>query len=80
MVQTLVNLNKRENMVVNIVKGKFALSNKNDAIRLMINKYEQESLEPALRPEYAEKLQAIMGQKGKVFSSVEKLDEYLSDV
>jgi hypothetical protein len=79
MVQTLINLDKREDMVVNVVKGKFGLSNKNDAIKLIISEYEKESLEPELRPEYAEKLKGIMGQKGKRFSTVEELDEYLSD-
>lgn len=80
MVQTLLSLTRREDMVVNIIKGKFGLRNKNDAIRLMINKYEQESLEPALRPEYAAELKAAMGQKGIRFKSMEDFDKHFQNV
>ncbi len=80
MVQTLINLDKREDMVVNIVKGKFGLKNKNDAIRLIIDEYERESLEPRLRPEYAEKLDEAMKQKGVRFKSMEEFDRYFENV
>jgi len=76
MTQTLLNLTKSEDIVVNIVKGKFALRNKNDAIRLIINKYREESLEPSLRPEYVEELKGIMKQKGRKFSSMKDFDSY----
>ena len=76
MAQTLVNLDKREDMVVNIVKGKYGLKNKNDAIRLIINKYEKESLEPVLRPEYADVLNSAMKQEGTRFKSMREFDEH----
>jgi len=56
MVQAIVNLNEHENRVLNIVKGKFGLKNKSEAINLIIKKYEEELLEPELRPEYIEKI------------------------
>jgi len=80
MVQTLLNLTSREDMVVNIIKGKFGLKNKNDAIRLMINKYEEDLLEPQLRPEYAEKLRTAMSQKGVRFKSLEDFDKHFENV
>jgi hypothetical protein len=80
MVQTLLNLNKREDMVVNVVKGKFGLRNKNDAIRLIISEYEKDSLEPELRPEYAKKLDDAMKQKGVRFSSMEEFDKHFENV
>jgi hypothetical protein len=80
MVQTLLNLNKREDMVVNVVKGKFGLSNKNDAIRLIINEYEKESLEPELRPEYCKKLDSAMEQKGVRFRYIKEFDKHFEDV
>jgi hypothetical protein len=80
MVQTLLNLTSREDMVVNVIKGKFGLKNKNAAIRLIINKYEEELLEPRLRPEYAEKLRTAMSQKGVRFKSMEDFDRHFENV
>ena len=56
MVQSTIALNEHENRVINIVKGKFNLKNKSEAIRLIINVYEKELLEPELRSEYVEKM------------------------
>jgi len=56
MVQALIRLNERENRVLNIIKGKFGLKNKTEAINLIISKYEEEFLEPELRPEFIEKM------------------------
>lgn len=56
MVQAVVNLNEHENRVLNIVKGKFGLRNKSEAISMVIDEYERELLEPELRPEYVEKM------------------------
>ena len=56
MVQAVINLNEHENRVINIIKGKFGLRNKSEAIEYIINEYEKEYLEPELRPEYIEKM------------------------
>ena len=56
MVQAVVNLDEHENRVLNIIKGKFGLKNKSEAISLIIKEYEKELLEPELRPEYIEKM------------------------
>ena len=56
MVQAIVNLGDHENRVLTIVKGKFGLKNKSDAVNLIIGKFEQELLEPELRPEYKQEL------------------------
>jgi len=56
MVQAVVTLTEHENRVLNIIKGKFGLRNKTEAIRLIISEYEKQFLEPELRPEYIEKL------------------------
>jgi len=65
MVQAIVNLGENENRILDIVKGKFGLKNKSDAINLVIEKFEENLLEPELRPEYVEKLKKIDKQKGK---------------
>jgi hypothetical protein len=56
MVQAIINLNEHENRVVNIVKGKFGLHNKSEAISLIIQKFESVILEPELKPEFVTKM------------------------
>jgi len=63
MVQAIVNIEDKANRVLNIVKAKFGLKDKSQAINLMAEQYEEEILEPELRPEYIEKASRIMKQK-----------------
>ena len=56
MVQAVITIEEHENRIINVVKGKFGLNNKSEAIRLIINEYEKELLEPELKPEYIEKM------------------------
>jgi len=56
MVKAIIELNEHKNRVLNIVKGKFGLKNKSEAINLIIEKYEEEFLEPELKPEFIEKM------------------------
>jgi hypothetical protein len=48
MVQAIITLNEHENRVLNIIKGKFGLKNKSEAVNLIISEYEKEFLEPEL--------------------------------
>ena len=73
MVQAIVNLGEHEDRVLTIVKGKFGLKNKSEAVNLVIERFEQEFLEPKLRPEYREELLKIDKGKFKRFSSIEDL-------
>ena len=66
MVQAVINIDENTNRVLNIVKAKFGLRDKSQAINLVVNEYEESSLEPNLRPEYKVKLSKIM--KGKHLS------------
>lgn len=63
MVQNIIDLGEREDRVLNIVKAKFGLKTKSEAISLVTKVYENSFLEPELRPEYVEKLNKI--RKGK---------------
>jgi mannitol/fructose-specific phosphotransferase system IIA component len=56
MVQAIITLNEHENRVLNIIKGKFGLKNKSEAVNLIISEYEKEFLEPELRPEFIKKM------------------------
>jgi len=73
MVQAIVTLGEHEDRVLTIVKGKFGLKNKSEAINLVIDKFEENILEPNLRPEYMEKLRKIEKQKGVPFKSIHEL-------
>ena len=64
MVQSIVNLGERENRILTIVKGKYGFKNKSQAMNFVIDKFEEDFLEPALKPEYIEKIKNIV-KKGK---------------
>jgi len=68
-VQAVINIDEHTNRVLNVVKAKFGLRDKSEAINLVVNDYEEMSLEPELRPEYKVKLAKIM--KAKHFSREE---------
>ena len=59
MVQAIVNLNETENRILNIVKGKFGLRNKSDAVNFVIKKYGEDLLEPELKPEFIKEIAKI---------------------
>ena len=66
MVQAMININENANRVLNIIKAKFGLKDKSEAINLVVKEYEESFLEPELRPEYKIKLVKIIS--GKHFS------------
>lgn len=80
MVQAIVNLGEHEDRVLNIVKGKYGLKNKSEAINLVIDKFEERILEPELRPEYKEGLLKVDNGKFKKFSSVDELRREIENV
>ena len=63
MVQTLIRLDIEENRVVNTIKGQFGFTNKSDAINFIIEKFEENCMEPELRHEFVNKMVAIQKQK-----------------
>ena len=63
MAQAVINIGEYEDRVINIVKGKYGLKNKSDAVNLIIEEYGEKYLEPELRPEYIEKAKRIKKQK-----------------
>lgn len=69
MVQAVINIKEHTNRVLNIVKAKFGLKDKSQAIDLVVTEYETTFLEPELRPEYKTKLAKII--KGKHLSRAE---------
>ena len=69
MVQAVINIDENANRVLNIVKAKFGLKDKSEAINLVVTEYEQSALEPELKPDYRVKIAQIV--KGKHLSRQE---------
>lgn len=63
MVKTIVELDERTNRLVNIVKAKYGLKDKSEAIARIALEYEEMLLEPALRPEFIEKMRKRQKEK-----------------
>ncbi len=63
MVKAVITLEDREDRVLNVVKGKYGLKNKSEAVSFVIHEFEQELLEPELRPEYIEKIKRTRKEK-----------------
>ncbi len=59
MVQAIIDISKDANKVLNIVKAKYDLRNKSEAINLVTIEFGEELLEPGLRPEFIEKMEVI---------------------
>jgi hypothetical protein len=79
MVQAIIDIDEKANRVLNIVKAKFGLNDKSEAIEHIIYSYGMEILEPELKPEYIKKLQKLVKQKGKRFDSVTELRSYIEN-
>jgi len=79
MVQAVINLDENTDRVLNIIKGKFGFRNKSEAVNFVVEEYEEELLEPELRPEYVEKLKRIEKQKGIRFKSVNELRKHIEN-
>lgn len=73
MVQAIIDIEDHTNRILNIVKAKYGLKDKSQAINLITEQYEDQILEPELKPEYIQKLQKIKQEKGIRFNSVDAL-------
>lgn len=63
MVKALVDIDKHANRILNIVKAKYDLKDKSEAIEIMAEEYEESILEPELRPEFIEKMKRVQKEK-----------------
>ena len=78
MVQALVEIDENTNRVLNVVKAKYGLRDKGEAIQIVVEKYIEEENEPELKPEYLKKLNKIRKGKYIKFSSIEELKKATS--
>jgi hypothetical protein len=73
MIQAMIEIPEEVNQILNIVKAKFNLKDKSEAISRVVAEYGVEMLEPELRPEYIEKLKKIEKEKGISFKNMVEL-------
>lgn len=74
MVQAMIKIPKEANHILNIVKARYNLKTKSEAIAKVVIECGANILEPELRPEYLEKLKRIEEEGyGETFKSVEEL-------
>ena len=73
----MINVEENVNRVLNIVKAKYGLKDKSEAINLVVTEYEENFLEPELRPEYIEKLNKLEKQKGIPFKNISELKKLI---
>ena len=78
MVQAMINISENTNQVLNIVKARFNLKDKSEAIEKVVLDYGEDILEPELRPEFIQKIKRIE-QKGK-FKTFSNIDELRKDI
>ena len=64
MVNILVKIDENANRVLNVVKAKYALNDKGQAIEYLVERYIEEEQEPELRPEFIEELRKAEKEKG----------------
>ncbi len=72
MVKAMIDINEEANKVLNIIKAKYGLKDKSEAINLIAMQYAEEFLEPKLRPEYIAKIRKMEKQKPIKIGSAEE--------
>ena len=75
MVKNVIDLGERESRVINIVKAKYGLKDKSQALSVIIKRYEESELEPQLRPEFVKEIEETI-KKGKFVKVKDFSDEY----
>ena len=73
MVQAMIDIPKQANQVLNIVKARYNLKTKSEAIARVVLAYGNELLEPNIRPEYLNRLQKIRKGKYTEYHSLDAL-------
>ena len=65
MVKSIIDLTERESRIINIVKAKYGLKDKSQALSVILKRYEECELEPKLRPEFVDEVEETR-KNGKI--------------
>lgn len=63
MVQALIQLDENTNRILNVVKAKYDLKDKGEAVSYLASRYIESEDDPELRPEFIKKLESLKKQK-----------------
>ena len=63
MVQALIEIDENTNRVLNVIKAKYGLKDKSQAVEFIVKEYVELEEEPDLKPEFIEKMKEIEKQK-----------------
>ena len=69
----MIEIPEEVNHILNIVKARYSLKTKSEAIAKVVIECGVNILEPGLRPEYIEKLQKLEREKGISFRNITEL-------
>ncbi|MEK6910511.1 MAG: DUF2683 family protein [Nanoarchaeota archaeon] len=73
-IQAMIQIPEEANQILNIIKARYNLKTKSEAIAKIVIEYGGNILEPELRPEYLVKLKKIENEGyGETFNSIEQL-------
>ncbi|MEK6841875.1 MAG: DUF2683 family protein [Nanoarchaeota archaeon] len=73
MVQAMIDISDEANHILNIVKARYNLKTKSEAISKIVIEHGESILEPEIRPEYLEKLKRIDKEKHIPFKDINDL-------
>ena len=74
MVKAIVNISDENNQIINIIKAKYNLKDRSEAINKIIEEYAEILLEPELKPDYVEKIKKIMEKNDMIeYNSIDEL-------
>jgi hypothetical protein len=73
MVQAMIEIPEEANHILNIVKARYNLKTKSEAIAKIVIECGENIIEPELRPEYLEKLKRIRKGKYTRYNSIDEL-------
>jgi hypothetical protein len=77
LVKSVIELSERESRIINIVKAKYGLKDKSQALSIILKRYEECELEPQLRPEFIVEIEQTRkhGKFVKVKDFAKEFDE-----
>jgi len=64
MVKSVITLTEKESRIINVVKAKYGLKDKSQALSIILKRYEECELEPQFRPEFIKEIEEAR-RKGK---------------
>ncbi|HIH97843.1 MAG TPA: DUF2683 family protein [Thermoplasmata archaeon] len=74
MVKAIVEISEKGNRILNLIKAKFGLRTKSDALNKILEEYESELLEPGLKPEFIEEIKRV--QEKDEFEEVKEFKKH----